>query len=298
MLSVGILGSTGMLGSALSRQLHDDGFQVFEFNRSGISVLDGRRIEILDISEETTAENLEVLDVCDFILNSAGYIRQLIDEDDIDSIQKAHQLNSYFPQLLNDYSVSKGKPVIQIGTDCLFSGREGGYSENSEFEYTDLYSFTKLVGEILSPNAMTLRTSVIGRELNTKNSLMEWVLSQPQKAAIKGYTNHIWNGVTTKHFSKVVSGVLKSESFKEGVFHLVPSDTISKFELVSLISTLFGRDDLEIIPTKTIESINRVLTTSNPEANSKLWSDAGFDQVLTIPKMLQEYAETNPFSNE
>ena len=164
------------------------------------------------------------------------------------------------------------------------------YSENDAFDPIDVYGKTKTLGEVASSQSMILRTSIIGKELNSAFSLLGWVLSQPVGAVVNGYVNHIWNGVTTLHFSKIISGIIKSESFVKGVTHLVPGDGVSKFELIKIIASEFGRSDLEIREFKAENPINRTLITVNPDQNLHMWKEGGYNKPPTIQEMVSQYA--------
>jgi dTDP-4-dehydrorhamnose reductase len=119
---------------------------------------------------------------------------------------------------------------------------------------------------------------------------MEWVLKQPLGAKINGYTNHIWNGVTTLHFSQIVSGIIKSNSFKAGVQHLIPKNIISKYELLNLIAQNFERHDLQISKFEADIAIDRSLTTNNFEQNLQFWQLGGYNEIPTIDEMVSTYS--------
>jgi dTDP-4-dehydrorhamnose reductase len=291
MLHVAVLGSSGMLGSALTSFLRSEGIDVTEFNRTGKSSEFGNKVNRISIDENLSIREISNLNDFDVVVNAIGVIRQVIDEDSNQAAIMAHTVNSFFPSLLDEFARSSSIPVIQIGTDCVFSGKTGKYAEDNKFEYTDLYSFTKIVGEELSPNTKTLRTSIVGRELKSNHSLLNWVLSQPRDAKINGYVNHNWNGLTTLHYAKIVSGVIKNKNFGSGIQHIVPADIVSKFELIRKIAQAFSRQDLEIMEFEAEERIDRSLTTIRESQNQKLWSDAGYLEIPTIGKMISEYAD-------
>jgi dTDP-4-dehydrorhamnose reductase len=291
MVRVAVLGTTGMLGSVLATWLRHENFDITEFNRQGISYYQNNPSEKLFINENLDLKALDVLSKFDVVINAIGVIRQIIDETSkVDEIQ-AHLVNSYFPLLLNEFSRKKSIPVIQIGTDCVFSGTVGAYTEKSNFEFTDLYSFTKIVGEELSQSLILIRTSIIGREVSSDHSLLNWVLSRDSRQEIKGFEDHFWNGVTTLHFARIVAGMIKKDNFFNGVQHLVPADVVSKFELVSLIAGAFDRQDIEITKHETRMRVDRSLKTIHEARNKKLWFDAGYPEIPSVAKMISEYAE-------
>ena len=287
MPNIGILGSTGMLGSALTKVLENSTTTVVEFNRAGESITGNNRAVKMNAREPI---NFDTLKQFDYVVNAIGYIKQIIDEQSASSVENAHQVNSEFPRRLNDFSVATGTPVIQIGTDCVYSGLTGSYSEQSPFDPIDVYGETKLQGELNSTATMILRTSIIGKEIQTSNSLLNWVIEQPINSKISGYKNHFWNGVTTLHFSKIVDGIVANNKFRAGKFHIVPSGVVSKKELVEAISLAFSRTDLEIEGVLTPNGVDRTLVTEFPENNQDLWKCAGYNSIPTIDEMVNEFS--------
>ena len=280
-----------MLGSALSSYLPEDGFEVIEVNRKGISsnpINSNLKIDALDLDDATKLLKNHKFD---YVVNAIGLIKQLINESASSDVAMAYAINTEFPALLNTFSEYSGTPVIQIGTDCVYSGKTGSYDEKSIFDCTDVYGISKVRGELKSVSIMTVRSSIVGHETGTKNSLMDWFLSHDQNSMVEGYVNHIWNGVTTLDFSKVVSGIIKNSNFKPGVKHLLPVDTISKHDLLNIMRIAFDRTDLSIKPIEAPESVNRTLGTVFPEINRDLWLSAGYNRIPSINQMITGYAE-------
>jgi dTDP-4-dehydrorhamnose reductase len=291
MTKVAVLGSTGMLGSTLTKVLENQFETIYEFNRSGISATGKNQTRVIEVTDSncllTSFNGLEV----DYIINCIGMIKHVIDENDQNSVNLASKINSEFPANLNIYANTLGIPVIQVGTDCVYSGKSGLYSERDPHEPIDVYGETKNAGEQSATESMLIRCSIIGKELKSRNSLLEWVISQPLGAKVEGYVNHLWNGVTTLHFSQIISGVIKSGAYKPGVLHLIPKDIVSKFELVNLISSEFGRSDLQISQFEAEIPINRSLITIHPERNLQLWRQGGYNEIPTISEMVSTYAK-------
>lgn len=290
MIKVAVLGSTGMLGSTITRVLGNNLVAVYEFNRSGISITKKNQARKLDITKDIDLSEIFSELKIDYIINCIGIIKQVINSDDQNSIELAYKVNSNFPLKLNSYAERMGIPVIQIGTDCVYSGKEGLYSEDHPHDPIDTYGLSKDIGEQSSTASMIIRCSIIGKELNTVNSLLSWVLSNPNNSSVNGYTNHFWNGLTTLHFSQIVYGIIKFGTFKLGIFHLVPVDIVSKYELINLIAKSFDRNDLEISKFEAESMINRSLITNNPEQNLSLWQDGGYNKIPTIEEMVSTYA--------
>jgi dTDP-4-dehydrorhamnose reductase len=200
----------------------------------------------------------------------------------------AIKINTDFPIYLNSLAKVYDFRLIQIGTDCVFSGSQGSYSENSHHSPNDLYGETKSQGERTGANSLILRTSIVGPEIESTNSLIGWFLSLPLDSIIDGYTNHIWNGVSTYHFAKLVLGIICSNEFKGGLFHVVPSDTCSKYELLEYFRTAFNRKDIVIRPREAEDFINRTLSTEYPQCNRELWMKSGYNEPPSIKKMIEE----------
>lgn len=146
----------------------------------------------------------------DFVINCIGLTKARIDSQSIHSRQTATQVNSLFPNDLALAAEQIGFKVLQVATDCVFSGKNGGYSEDSRHDALDVYGKTKSLGESPSPNVLHLRCSLIGREAPGRNTLLyNWVTMQSHSARISGYTNHKWKGLTNQAFGKIVGGMIK-----------------------------------------------------------------------------------------
>ena len=167
-------------------------------------------------------------------------------------------INSSFPHIL---AVIFGEKLIHITTDCVYCGKEGfPYNEKSLHAPVDLYGLSKSLGE--PANCLTLRTSIIGRELEGFAGLLEWFLQQEGKS-IKGFTSHFWNGITTKEFGKVCDKIMSEpENYpKTGLYHIF-STTVSKHEMLLKFKEKY-KINCEITPDDSI-MINRTLATIYP----------------------------------
>jgi dTDP-4-dehydrorhamnose reductase len=278
-----ILGGTGMLGHAVLEDF--DGFSgnINFTSRSG----SGIPFDVLSDSVDSLAK---FVGSDDYIINCLGITKPHINDDNEQDIARAELVNSLFPAELASLAEYTGSRVIQIATDCVFSGRKGHYLETDAHDAEDVYGKTKSLGEVVSDNVMHIRVSTIGRELGRNTLLLEWVLSHAQGAAIPGYTDHFWNGVTTNHFAKVVKGVIENDGFKSGLSHLVPADELSKADLVRQIASAFGRSDLIVKDTESGKPIDRTLSTTDPVFNKGLWAGAGYPDIPTIEQLIAEIA--------
>ena len=188
------------------------------------------------------------------IINCIGIVKQrTIAKESIPSIE----VNALLPHRLAVLCEAIGARLIHLSTDCVFSGKKGNYLESDLSDAEDLYGKTKYLGEVQESHCLTLRTSIIGIELSRKKSLLEWFLSQT--GSVKGYTNAIYSGFTTIEMAQIINMMLLNYPNASGVYH-VASDSISKYELLSLINSGFNKN-LEIIPDNTF-SCNRTLDST------------------------------------
>lgn len=283
MSNVLILGGTGMLGHAVLEEFGGFSGNINFTSRSG----SGIPFDVLNDSVDSLAK---FVGNGDYIINCTGITKPHINDDNEQDIARAKLVNSLFPAELASMAEKSGSRVIQIATDCVFSGRNGHYLETDIHDAEDVYGKSKSLGEVDSENVMHIRVSTIGRELGRSTLLLEWVLSQAQGATIPGYTDHYWNGVTTNHFAQVVRGIIENDGFESGLSHLVPADELSKADLVRQIASAFGRTDLIIKDTDSGKPIDRTLSTSDPALNKRLWAWAGYQDIPTIEQLIAEIA--------
>lgn len=170
----------------------------------------------------------------DFVINCIGIIKQLLTaKDPIPSIY----INALFPHQLAQLCQKYNAKLIQISTDCVFSGKKGNYTEQDNPDPVDLYGRTKLLGEVAAPNCLTIRTSIIGRELNSQNSLVEWFLSQKGKT-VNGYDRAIYSGFTTHTLAQILETIILEYPEMEGLWH-ISSDPITKYQLLNVMNQAF-----------------------------------------------------------
>ena len=157
-------------------------------------------------------------------------------------------VNALFPHQLARASETIGARLIHISTDCVFTGRRGKYSESDASDAEDIYGRTKWLGELHYDHCLTLRTSMIGRELNGANGLVEWFLSQRGKT-VRGFQRAIFSGLTTTALSHTVIDLITNNKNLHGVWH-VAGDAINKLDLLRLVKQAF-QVDVEIEPDQT-----------------------------------------------
>jgi dTDP-4-dehydrorhamnose reductase len=279
-----------MLGQAVSREFSDFEGVVILSSRSGAipnSSPDCAQIRF-DARVDSASQALSQLDRGDYVINCIGVIKSEIDESSTESLANATAVNSAFPKALAQQAELKGIRVIQIATDCAFSGKSGHYSESSTHDAQDHYGKTKSEGEVVSKSMMHLRVSIIGPEIRGHKSLYDWVALQPLGAKITGFRNHRWNGIPAKHFAKICRAVIESDLFTAGTHHIVPRDEVTKAELVRLIAQHARRSDLELSDGLAPDSIDRTLVTKNTDFNTQLWATAGYSIVPSIAELVAE----------
>jgi dTDP-4-dehydrorhamnose reductase len=177
-----------------------------------------------------------------FLVNCIGIVKQ---RDEASAAIPSITLNALLPHKLAEFSAEWGGRVIHFSTDCVFDGNRGGYTEEDPSDATDLYGKTKYLGEVATENALTLRTSIIGRELAHFRSLLEWFLGQKGKQ-VRGYTRVIYSGVTTNHLADLVGDLIERHPELAGLYQ-VASTPISKHDLLCLLKEAF-RLEVEILP--------------------------------------------------
>ena len=199
---------------------------------------------------------------CQYAINCIGVIKPRIDEDSAKSVEQAVRVNSMFPHTLAAAAERTGCQVLQIATDCVFSGATGGYTESSSHDALDVYGKTKSLGEVCSSNVHHLRCSIVGPELEgrPKDSLLEWFLGRPQGATVQGYTNHRWNGITTLAFAKICHGIMSQGVELQRVQHIVPENKCQQAELLDQFRYCCQRKDIRIEEVQAEGSIDRTLT--------------------------------------
>jgi dTDP-4-dehydrorhamnose reductase len=191
----------------------------------------------------------------DVVINCVGVIKQLAaSKDALTSIA----INSLFPHRLAQICAAVSARLIQISTDCVFSGDKGGYRESDFPDARDLYGRSKLLGETDYPHAITLRTSIIGHESGRNVSLIDWFLSQPGPR-VSGYRRAIYSGLPTVELARVMRDLVIPNPALNGLWH-VSSQPINKFELLKLVGEIYGKR-IEIIPDDSV-TIDRSLDGS------------------------------------
>jgi dTDP-4-dehydrorhamnose reductase len=243
-----VLGVSGMLGNTIFRLLFEStGVSVYGTARSrecfSFFAREMRDHLIPGIDVENTDKLVSLIEKYrpDVVINCIGIVKQLAESNNpLDVIP----INALFPHRLAKICQLASCRVIQMSTDCVYSGQKGMYVEDDEPDAKDLYGITKRLGELFYKNTVTLRTSIIGRELNSNIGLIDWFLSQ--KDFVKGYDKAIFSGLPTVEVARVIRDYVIPNNKLCGLYHL-SSDPISKFELLKLVAEVYEKK-IKIIP--------------------------------------------------
>lgn len=240
-MKVLVLGACGMLGHKLV-QTWKERFDVTATVRADAS--DALRFGIFDGAEIVGGVRADefstvagVIDRVrpDVIFNAIGIVKQLPTSK---NVVTTLTVNSIFPHLLAGSAAEVGARLITISTDCVFDGVNGGYTESSVSNATDLYGRSKSLGEVVEGNCLTIRTSIIGRELSSGHSLVEWFLGNRGRR-VKGFRKAIYSGFPTVVLADIVADLIESRPDLNGLWQ-VSSDPIDKFELLRLMNDAYG----------------------------------------------------------
>jgi dTDP-4-dehydrorhamnose reductase len=255
-----ILGTSGMLGNAMFRIFSElPEHEVFGTARSAsarrhFSAVLGENIVCgVDVENHDSLARLFGQVRPEFVINCIGVVKQLAEsEDPLLTIP----INSLLPHRLAALCKIAGARLVQVSTDCVFSGEKGGYVESDFPDAHDLYGHSKLLGEVDYPHAITLRTSIIGHELDGKRSLVNWFLSQ--EGTVKGFTRAIFSGLPTVVLARLVRDVILPRPELHGLYH-VAAAPIAKFDLITLIARVYGkhitiRPDEELVIDRSLDA--------------------------------------------
>lgn len=245
-----VLGSTGMLGHVVCQVIKEQ-TQYSLFNISFRNKLNDSTI-ICDVTEVVKLESIIKKIQPDIIINCVGVLIKGSQSNPSNAIF----INSYLPNLLSRICESFNAKLIHISTDCVFSGKKGGYVETDYKDADDVYGRSKALGEITNNKNLTLRTSIIGPEIKTQGEgLLHWFLTQNN--IINGYTQSFWGGVTTLELSKGIIDAIEKEL--TGLFHFTNGEAINKYDLLNIFKKTF-KSTVEINPHKG-KLINKSLCT-------------------------------------
>jgi len=236
-----VIGGAGMLGHRLQatlRPAHETFVTVRKAadRYAALGIFDrSHLIDRVDAQVDADLERAFEIARPEVAINCVGIIKQLRESEDP---LTAISVNALLPHRLARLCAARGARLVHVSTDCVFSGEKGRYTETDPPDPRDLYGRSKLLGEVGSAGAITLRTSMIGREIDTRSGLVEWFLGQ-RGGRVSGYKRAIYTGFTTAVLSRIILDVIDRHRDLSGVWH-VSSDPIDKYSLLNLINAAFG----------------------------------------------------------
>jgi dTDP-4-dehydrorhamnose reductase len=253
-----IFGASGLIGSNLFRYLSDNRkFEVFGTYRNDAALtyfFDNEKSKLIFFECGNTDLNHLVKTLKpDWVINALGITKHV---DDFKNIPKMIQVNTVFPHQLAQVCIEFSAKLIQISTDCVFSGQKGNYHEADLPDAVDLYGKSKALGEVVYGNNLTLRISTIGRELITNYGLLEWFLRQRESCL--GYKSTIFSGIPSKYLGYVLTEYVLDRATLSGLYHIA-SKPINKHALLQELAVFYNKN-IEIIENNDL-SIDRSLNS-------------------------------------
>lgn len=271
-----IIGANGMLGSSLLRYFSSIGnyevvgtIRKLNIAKHLENKFNAKVIPDVDVTDFARLESIIAEQKPDVVFNCVGIIKQL---DAAKNYISSIEINSLLPHKLAEVCTANDSKLIHFSTDCVFNGVNGNYTESDESDALDLYGKSKFLGEVSYGRHLTLRTSIIGHELGSHHSLVDWFLSQ--KGVVTGFTNAVFSGLPTCYMAEVIHRFVLPNNLS-GLFHL-SVEPISKYELLNLIKKKYNKN-IDIIPSgdfkidRSLDSTQfRNKTKFNPEPWEKL----------------------------
>jgi dTDP-4-dehydrorhamnose reductase len=273
-----VMGANGMLGNAVLRWFASEpAYDVFGSVRSTEAaraletrVPNASLVGGVDASNLSDLRRLFAEVRPDVVINCVGVVKQIAGADDP---ARAIPINALLPHRLARLCGRSEARLIHVGTDCVFSGSRGGYTEDDAPDALDLYGRSKLMGEVDYPYAITLRTSIIGHELGSGHGLVGWFLTHQEP--VRGFARAVFSALPTYELARVIQQHVLPNPGLHGIYH-VGGDTINKYELLKLVAEVYGRageiarDDDLVIDRSLDSSRFRAATGYQPPSWSEL----------------------------
>jgi len=243
-----ILGVNGMLGHSIFSYLKQKNEDVHGLMRASSEIKElnffRENIHFIESIHNNHSADLIFKINPDYIINCVGVIKQnILSHDKHQSLLTNAILPHELARIASDISAT----LIHFSTDCIFSGSKGNYLDNDHPDCSDVYGMSKFLGEVDHKTHLTFRTSMIGHELNTKSSLLEWFLSQED--SVEGYTQAIFSGFPTCVIAEILYKKIIGNPIPGGIYNLA-ADPIDKFTLLSKIANTYGKK-ISILPKQT-----------------------------------------------
>lgn len=294
MKNILVLGGTGMLGHEFIKTLLQ--YKNFNITATSRNLKDKfisntkKRIKWIHLDVETIkiGRLKKIIQNQNYIINCVGLIKPHIKENSLNDLKKALKINSIFPAELNEAKNKLNCKIFQIATDCVFSGRKGKYNEKNLHDAFDVYGKSKSLGEINSKNFFNIRCSIIGHELKNFSSLYEWFKKSSRDSKLSGFTNHQWNGLTTKAYAHAVIAIIIKKIHIPNLIHLIPANELNKFEIIKNFKLKLNRQDIKIKKIISSTKINRTLSTLYKKKNYEIWQKSIYKKAPSIQKLIFE----------
>lgn len=285
MKKVLVLGGAGMAGHVVATYLSENGYSVFTVSaRHKLN----QHTTLLDATDSLAIDKYLSENTFDIVINCIGMLVKASEERK----DLAVYLNSYLPHQLEEKFYNTSTKLIHLSTDCVFSGKNAPYKEDSWPDGDLFYDRSKALGEVVNDKDLTFRMSIIGPDMQTSGiGLFNWFMSQ--KGEIQGFQGSVWNGITTIELAKAIKAAIEQDL--TGLYHLVPKGNITKFDLLRLFKESFARDDIDITPTEGV-SHDKTLINTRHDFNYKVCEypemiDEMKSWVGTHPKLYLHYGE-------
>lgn len=279
MKKVLVIGCNGMAGHLIFNYFKSlDKFNVYGVARNIEST---NSIFNLDVNNLDELKKIVVENNFDYIINCVAILNREAENNP----EKAIWYNSFFPYFLESITRESKTKCIFISSDCVFSGAKGNYVENDLKDGIGFYAQSKSLGEVINNKDVTIRTSIIGPELNNKGiGLLNWFLNQPNDVILKGHTKSFWTGLTTLELAKAINQIINQNIV--GLVHIIPNKKTTKFNLISFFNQVFKDNKINIIEDDDFKS-DRSLQTIRSDF------DYSAPNYLEMTKELKNWMEIN-----
>jgi dTDP-4-dehydrorhamnose reductase len=279
MKKVLVIGCKGMAGHVIKTYLESlNNYQVIGIARN---VNSNKNLFNLDVSDTNKLEQILKESSFDIVINCIGLLNKTAE----DNPELAVWFNSYFPHLLSNFGNKYGFKLIHISTDCVFSGKEGGYKEDSFKNGNGFYAQSKSLGEVINNKDLTFRTSIIGPELKYDGiGLFHWFMNQENE--ISGFSKAYWTGVTTLELAEGINHSIQQDL--KGLYHFVNESKISKYDLINIFNQNFRDNKIKITEDSTYKIDKSLISTRN---DFKYNVSSYTDMIFKMKQWMSQYNE-------